>query len=95
MAGDAPKFVSVVTLWEIAIKASLGKIRMPGDLLQIIRQSDVELLPVMPAHAMHTASLSLHHRDPFDRMLIAQAQVEGLSILTADRQFAAYGIEII
>ena len=95
MASDAAKFVSSATLWEIAIKASAGKLSMPHDFLRILEESEVDLLPVLPAHAMRTATLPLHHRDPFDRMLIAQAQVEKLTVLTSDRHFQAYDIDLV
>ncbi|QPC86885.1 PIN domain-containing protein [Mesorhizobium sp. NBSH29] len=92
MSGDAPKFVSVASLWEISIKVSLGKLTVPPRLLSIIEDSDVEILPILPQHAMHTSALPLHHRDPFDRLLIAQAQIEGLTIVTADPAFARYDV---
>jgi PIN domain nuclease of toxin-antitoxin system len=82
--------ISVVSLWEIAIKRSLGKLTMEEDLLGNIHRRPIRILPVNEAHAMGTAALPLHHRDPFDRMLISQALVEGLTILTSDRRFADY-----
>jgi PIN domain nuclease of toxin-antitoxin system len=81
--------ISVVSLWEIAIKRSLGKLTMEEDLLGNIHRP-IRILPVNEVHAMGTAALPLHHRDPFDRMLISQALVEGLTILTSDRRFADY-----
>jgi PIN domain nuclease of toxin-antitoxin system len=82
--------ISVVSLWEIAIKRSLGKLTMEEGLLGNIRRRPIRILPINEAHAMGTAALPLHHRDPFDRMLISQALVEGLTILTSDRRFADY-----
>jgi PIN domain nuclease of toxin-antitoxin system len=95
LLGDATKFVSIASIWEIAVKSAVNKLRMPDRLLETIAESDVEFLPILPVHAMHTARLPFHHRDPFDRLLIAQAQIEGLTILTTDRHFAAYGVEVI
>jgi PIN domain nuclease of toxin-antitoxin system len=84
--------ISVVSLWEIAIKRSLGKLTMDEDLLGNIHRRPIRILPINQDHAMGTAVLPLHHRDPFDRMLISQALVEDLTILTSDRRFADYGV---
>lgn len=92
LLGDQPKFFSVASLWEIAIKSGIGKLTMPPSLLATLAASDIILLPIMPEHAMHTTILPHHHGDPFDRLLIAQAQLESLTIVTADRQFAAYDV---
>lgn len=91
--------VSVATLWEIAIKRAVGKLNLPGDLVQIVprfvREIGADLLTISPAHALSVADLPMHHRDPFDRLLIAQAHIEKIPIVTADRSFAAYDIEAI
>jgi PIN domain nuclease of toxin-antitoxin system len=92
LLGDAPKFLSVASLWEIAIKASVGKLVMPAGLLATIEASDVRLLPILPGHVMHITALPRHHGDPFDRLLIAQAQIEGLTLVTADKHFASYDV---
>ena len=92
LLGDDPKFVSIATLWEIAIKVAVGKLRMPQRLLQTLRESDVQLLDISPEHALHCAAMPLHHGDPFDRMLIAQAQLEKMTVLTSDRHFALYDV---
>jgi PIN domain nuclease of toxin-antitoxin system len=94
LLGDAPKFISIASLWEIAIKAGIGKLAMPERLLETITESDVQLLPITPAHVLHTASLPRHHGDPFDRLLIAQAQIEGLTLVTADRHFSNYDVAL-
>lgn len=94
LLGDAAKFVSIATLWEIAVKAAVGKLRMPNRLLRTLDESDVQLLGISPQHALHCATLPLHHGDPFDRMLIAQALLEEMTILTVDRHFAAYGVTL-
>lgn len=85
--------VSTATIWEIAIKCSLGKITAPEDLLDRIAEEDFGWLPVNAAHAWRVGTLPFHHRDPFDRILIAQAAVEGIPIITKDTRFGAYDIE--
>ncbi len=86
--------VSVVSILEIAIKRSTGKLQVKGDLLETIRIRGIPLLPVNEHHALHIERLPHHHRDPFDRLLIAQAQIEGLTILTADPQFSRYDVAL-
>src|SRR3977135_2665678 len=81
---------SVGSLWEIAIKAALGKLDAPDDLPAKVEQLGFYLLPVTADHAWQVRQLPLHHRDPFDRLLIAQAQIERLPIFTADSLFDAY-----
>jgi PIN domain nuclease of toxin-antitoxin system len=92
-------YVSAICAWEIAIKLGIGKIQLsdPIDLFmsQGMRNAKAIELPVRTAHAIRAASLPLHHRDPFDRLLLAQAAVESLSIVTSDRQFESYGIPVI
>lgn len=88
--------VSAVSLWEAAIKRSLGKLNAPADLarrLAALRQ--VELLPISPLHAEAVGELPWHHRDPFDRMLVAQALVERLMIVSSDPTLAEYGVEVV
>lgn len=87
--------VSAVSVWEVAIKRSIGKLEAPGNLLERIEEAGAELLSITARHAHATAGLPLHHRDPFDRLLIAQAQLEGCAIVTRDRAFAAYGVPIV
>jgi PIN domain nuclease of toxin-antitoxin system len=88
-------FVSAVSAWEIAIKAALGKIVANAPLAEAIRDYGFSALPITLEHGDAVRALPRHHRDPFDRMLIAQAGVEGLSIVTADPQFAAYDVPIV
>jgi PIN domain nuclease of toxin-antitoxin system len=92
---DAELLVSVVSVWEIAIKRSIGKLRAPNDLLERIDESGSEMLAITAPHAQATGELPHHHRDPFDRLLIAQAKLEGCAIVTGDRAFAAYGVPIV
>ena len=84
-------FVSAVSIWEVAIKARLGKIQAdPDELAASIETSGFIELPVRAAHAAGVARLELHHNDPFDRLLIAQAVAEPLKLLTADAVLAKY-----
>jgi PIN domain nuclease of toxin-antitoxin system len=91
--------LSVASTWEIAIKHGIGKLGLPGrpeDLIpQWMTRSAVQPLPVHHHHALRVGRLPPHHRDPFDRLLIAQAQIEGTPILTSDRVFQAYDVEVI
>jgi len=87
--------VSTASLWEIAIKSALGKLDAPEDLPARVEEMGFELLPVTEEHAWHVRSLPHHHGDPFNRLLIAQAQLERLPIVTADPAFAAYDIEMV
>lgn len=94
LLGDDKAAVSVASLWEIAIKAGTGKLTLPAGPIETIEASDVRLLPILPEHVLHTASLPQHHRDPFDRLLIAQAKLEGLTLVTADRHFGRYDVAL-
>ena len=84
-------FVSAASVWEISIKKALGKLTSPGDLVDVLTASRFSPLPVGWLHASLAGELPPHHEDPFDRMLIAQAQIEGLTLLTHDRRLKAYG----
>lgn len=92
---ETPVWVSAVSVWEMAIKASLGKLRMPADLPAVIVDEGFGALPVTLEHANAVLDLPLHHRDPFDRLLICQAQIEGLTMVTSDRAFEAYQVPIL
>jgi PIN domain nuclease of toxin-antitoxin system len=88
--------LSIASLWEIAIKVNLSKLTLPEDYetfipLQIIMNS-IEILPITLEHLMIVAKLPLHHRDPFDRLLVAQAMVEKIDIISADKILDDYGI---
>lgn len=84
-------YVSVISLWEIAIKSRDGDLEAPGDLLgQVQSNPDFEILPVLAEHAWRVHSLPRLHRDPFDHLLIAQALCEGLTLMTHDRWLARY-----
>ena len=88
-------FVSAVSAWEIAIKRSLGKLDVDGDVGRLIEQEDFEELPIRVVHALEAESLPHHHRDPFDRMLIAQSRHERMVLLTSDRTFVKYDVQIL
>jgi PIN domain nuclease of toxin-antitoxin system len=91
-------YVSIVSLWEIALKSSIGK--LPLNMLlraffATIERAGFTTQTLNPYHLLLSAELPMHHRDPFDRMLIAQAKVEGMQILTADPHFARYDVPLI
>lgn len=92
-------FLSAASSWEIAIKYALGKLPLPLPPLEYVlsrmETSGTAPLPVQHSHALQAGSLPRHHADPFDRLLIAQAQVEDLPILTADSQFEAYEVKLL
>jgi len=92
-------FVSAASGWEIAIKAKLGRLQLPDEpqrfILEQLSLNAIQSLPIQMSHALHVFSLPDHHRDPFDRILISQAQLEGLPILTADPQISLYPVEVI
>ena len=88
-------FVSAATGWEIAVKQQLGKLTAPADIETVVEQKGFAKLPISFFHGQQAGALPLHHRDPFDRMLIAQASVEGCTLVTADRRLAIYGVPLI
>jgi PIN domain nuclease of toxin-antitoxin system len=88
---DNTIFVSAVSLWEVWLKSSVGKLRVPSDFARKLAAEPFEDLPLRAEHTRAVAMLEWHHRDPFDRMLIAQAGSENLLLLTADSALGAYG----
>lgn len=86
---------SVVSLWEIEIKRAFGKLRAPSDVVGGARHGGVELLAVSADHAVAAGRLPLLHRDPFDRMIVAQAQHEGLTVVTSDRRITEYHVPVL
>lgn len=88
-------FVSAASAWEVAIKARLGRIELDADFASGVTDSGFEGLLVRFEHAEETRALPDHHRDPFDRMLIAQARVEGLTLVTHDRQLEPYAVDLL
>jgi PIN domain nuclease of toxin-antitoxin system len=87
--------VSAASVWEIAIKRSLGRLEAPDTLLEAIADDGFVFLAVTPRHAWRVATLPPHHGDPFDRLLAAQALVEGIPVVTADRRFGPYGVGVM
>ena len=79
----------------MAIKRRLGKLDAPPDLLEQLERARAELLPVTARHADRVGTLPMHHRDPFDRLLVAQADVDGLTLVTADGEMEAYGVDML
>lgn len=90
--------LSPVSTWEIATKYALGRLTLPVPPAEYVpsrmKSSGVDALPLQHSHALQVATLPWHHRDPFDRLLIAQAQVESLPILSADRALGAYDVQL-
>jgi PIN domain nuclease of toxin-antitoxin system len=91
---DNEIFISIASAWEIAIKKTSGRLKAPDDLAEQIERHAFTPLPITLHHALQAGALPLHHRDPFDRMLIAQAMCEELTIVTRDVRIAEYDVEI-
>jgi len=93
---DNSVYVSAASLWEISIKQGIGKLTLPGEaaiyLPQRIEQNGFTHLPITHVHALAIGSLPPHHNDPFDRMLVAQAQIEGCTLISADRALRLYDV---
>ena len=92
---EVERWASSVSLWEIATKVQIGKLMLPTEPVYYesnLRALAAGLMPLEMRHSMELFHLPLHHRDPFDRMLIAQARVEGLTLASNDRVFAAYDV---
>jgi PIN domain nuclease of toxin-antitoxin system len=88
--------VSVASIWEAAIKRAIGKLRFDTPtLLHALHRGRLRVLPITAEHALAASDLPRHHDDPFDRMLVAQAAAEGLSIITHDRRLQQYGVGIV
>ncbi|MFV1989486.1 MAG: type II toxin-antitoxin system VapC family toxin [Acidimicrobiales bacterium] len=88
-------YFSAVTPWELGIKRALGKLVFPDGLVAELEAAGFVELPISAAHAVRASGLPDHHRDPFDRMLVAQAQLESLQLVTADRTLQPYDVEIL
>lgn len=92
-------FLSAASAWEIAIKARIGKIKLPNSPLLYVprraRESNILSLPITEEHALAVGELPMRDADPFDRILVAQAQLENLTIVTADREFERYDVKCI
>ena len=97
--GTTDVVLSIASVWEIAIKVGVGRLALPGAVERYVpdrlRRDGFRLMPIELPHAFRAGSLPRIHGDPFDRMLVAQAQIEGLPILTADPAIARYDVETI
>jgi PIN domain nuclease of toxin-antitoxin system len=98
-SGSTELLLSAASSWEIAIKYSIGKLPLPEApeeyIPRLLRQTRTDALPVQHSHALRVASLPLYHRDPFDRLIIAQAQLEGLALMAVDSHFREYDVEVL
>ena len=96
---ESELYLSAASGWEMAIKAGIGKLSLPGDLKLFISEqlsvNAVNSLPIQMAHALYVHALPDYHRDPFDRLIIAQARMEGMPILTSDQQIIRYPVKTI
>ncbi len=93
--GENLVFISAVVIWEIQIKQALGKLDLPSDFRAVLEAQPFRTLNITAEHAHAVGDLPAHHRDPFDRMLVAQAKVERLDLVTRDIQLKQYGIRIL
>jgi PIN domain nuclease of toxin-antitoxin system len=87
--------LSAVVIWEIRIKQALGKLEIKPNFYHVIKNQGFEFLSITADHAYASGELPMHHRDPFDRMIIAQAKLEGLSVATHDSIFKKYNIPVL
>lgn len=94
ISASSEVLVSVVTPWELGIKRALGKLSFPDGLVDEVEANGFEMLSISAAHVEAVPNLPPHHRDPFDRMLIAQCQCESLTLVTADRALHAYEVDL-
>ena len=93
-SADSALYLSIASLWECAIKSSIGKLDVPDEFYQTVA-ADYEILGIEVSHVEACAKLPMHHRDPFDRMLVAQARLGGLTLLTRDRDIAKYDVPVV
>lgn len=97
--GSNDVFLSAASAWELAIKFAHGKIDLPAPpeefVPEHVERASMTWLPITPAHALRVAALPRHHSDPFDRLLVAQALMEDLIVVTADRHFRRYGVQVL
>ena len=95
---NSNNFISIASLWEIAIKLSIGKLKLKTPFIEIpeqISNNGFQILPLRFEDTLKLSTLPFHHRDPFDRLLIAQSIANQLTIISKDKQFSDYGIDII
>lgn len=87
--------VSLISLWEISIKQNIGRLDLPKEFFEVIMAGGFEIIPLTPLQIEQYRDLPLHHRDPFDRMLVVQSQQQKLVLITRDRQISQYDIKIL
>ena len=87
--------VSAASIWELAIKQAAGRLRVPADFLALIDETGFARLPITFEHSAEAGRLPSHHGDPFDRMLVAQATIEGLTLATADARLSEYDVPVL
>jgi PIN domain nuclease of toxin-antitoxin system len=92
---DNEVMVSAAAVWEIAIKKAVGRLEAPDDLLEVLTTNDFQTLEITASHALLAGGLPAHHSDPFDRMMIAQASAENLTLVSVDERFPRYEVEIL
>jgi PIN domain nuclease of toxin-antitoxin system len=96
LIADEPEvYVSAATVWEIAVKQAIGKLKEPADLPERVRESEFRELPITAVHAIAAGRLPLIHRDPFDRMLVAQARSENMTLVTHDETIQRYEVPVL
>ncbi len=88
-------FISAATTWEMMIKKALGKLEAPENIVEMIKDNQFKDLSITLAHTLAIGELPKHHHDPFDRMLVAQAKCESLTLITADEKITAYDVQHI
>ena len=92
-------FLSVATLWELSIKINTGKLAIPQPLNKLVAQEcpqdNIKIIDIKSIHAIESGSLPLHHKDPFDRMIITQAITENLTVITSDKVFQKYDVAVL
>lgn len=92
---DIEVLVSAATAWEIAIKKAAGRLEAPDDLLDVLDDNAFETMPISAAHALMAGGLPPHHSDPFDRVLIAQANAANLTLVSVDSRFPQYDVDLL
>lgn len=92
---DNEVIVSAAVVWEIAIKKAVGRLEAPDDLLEVITANDFQTLGITASHALLAGGLPAYHSDPFDRVMIAQARAEHLTLVSVDERFPQYDVELL
>ncbi len=99
VSGEHEYYLSIASPWEMQIKSQLNKLSLAMPIEELIQknvqENNIQLLPVELAHIAYLSQLPQHHRDPFDRMIIAQAMLEGMTIVSADLAFSAYSVPLV